>query len=539
MSFSATILFSPPPQLDGKCGCGNESNKGSTNPVEGVTPITVTGQGVAVQGSEQLLHLIYQRVEKAVGLAEAALGVAKANGSLLSQLQEEVSGLKRVCEQQESPKTPPNTNVRCKMSEDEEPDEIRGVQVVIEELRQLGAASASLLPGLHSTPIDRISRETCLPQCPPPNESIPLLNPLHGPVSTGRNSLRNEESICTAIDDFLSPEGLAPRILAPNFVKQLTATRPHGEAIDILNETVPPISKSGHSHLLIQKDGSVSPGGMIMMETSPGAAELRQSTSPPITTFYTGTSSRQRNSGQKCSRRKRDLVLSKLVHNIHNHISNNKRFNGSESIKSSWNISVLKFLVEKLKQELVSSINHYTDKELKGACVAYFLTKRREYRNSMNPFKSLREKEEKKLRSRRYRLFANRSWGVQQFPVEEQALWEGVTEELMSDEEDSLSEPGVWVARPPRFRAPELSRLCYSIDSHSKHGNKANRIYGALSDRLPSAELQLLPPHLYNQDWEREIDDNDDIDIEGGGRGRKSYCPDLNSFIEIKVEKDE
>lgn len=36
------------------------------------------------------------------------------------------------------------------------------------------------------------------------------------------------------------------------------------------------------------------------------------------------------------------------------------------SIKSSWNISVVKFLLEKLKQELVTSPHNYTDKELKG-----------------------------------------------------------------------------------------------------------------------------------------------------------------------------
>ncbi|KAM4709623.1 uncharacterized protein C14orf93 homolog isoform 1-T2 [Discoglossus pictus] len=544
MSFSATILFTPPSgQNEDKCGCGKESGpQGGPTILENVTPITVSGQGVTVQGSEHLLHLIYQRVEKAVGLAEAALGVAKANGNLLSRLQEEVSGLKKLNEKPERPKTPPviATNMRCKTSEDEEHDEIQGVQVVIEELRQLGAASASLIPGLHSTPVDRNSREVCLPTCPPPTEPTPLISPVHVPVSSGRNMLRNEENICTVIDDFLSPEGLAPRMLAPNFVKQLAASRPHADTVDILNDSNPPLSNTGHSHLLIQKDGSLSPGGLIMSDSSPGAVEMRQPTSPsPMGSFYTGTSSRQRSNGQKCSRRKRDLVLSKLVHNIHNHISNNKRFCGSESIKSSWNISVLKFLVEKLKQELVSSIHHYTDKELKGACVAYFLTKRREYRNSMNPFKSLREKEEKKLRSRRYRLFANRSWGVQQFSVEEQALWEGVTEELMSDEEDSLSEPGVWVARPPRFRSPEISRLCYRIDSHSKHGNKANRVYGALSDRLPSAEVQLLPPHLYNPDWEREVEEDDEMGIEDDGMPRKSYCPDLNSFIAIKVEKDE
>ncbi|XP_068127648.1 uncharacterized protein C14orf93 homolog isoform X2 [Hyperolius riggenbachi] len=521
MSFSATILFTPPPgQNDVKCACKSERTEGGTVTIDGATPITVAGQGVSVQGCEQLLHLIYQRVEKAVGLAEDALNVAKANGILLHQLQNEVTSLRNTNEKSEIPGLPlPDNSARCKFSDDEEVEEIRGVQVVIEELRQLGAASASLVSGLHPPIVDR-PKENCLPSCPP-NETTSLLSPIHIP----------------AIDDFLSAEPSTQRILPPSFVKQLTDLRPQRDTVDVLNEPTPPLMKSTHSHLLIQKDGSLSPGGLIMSETSPDAAEMRPPVSPPfLMPFYTGTSSRQRLNVQKCSRRKRDLVLSKLVHNIHNHISNHKRFNGSESIKSSWNISVLKFLVEKLKQELVSSVHHYTDKELKGACVAYFLTKRREYRNSMNPFKSLREKEEKKLRSRRYRLFANRSWGVQQFPPEDQALWEGVSEEFMSDEEDSLSEPGVWVARPPRFRAPELSRLCYSIDSHSKHGNKTNRVYGALSDRLPSAEIQLMPPHLYNPNWEQE--DNEE-DLTAGGSARKSFCPDLNTFIEIKVEKDE
>lgn len=487
--------------------------------VDGATPIAVNGQGVAVQGCEQLLHLIYQRMEKAVGVAEAALEVAKANSSLLSELQDEVSSLRRVIERPEAPNSPPDISARCKVSDEEEVEEIGGVQVVIEELRQLGAASASLVPGLHPPVLDRTS-ESCLTACPP-HEAPSLLSSVHMPV----------------IDDFLNSEPPAQRILTSNFVKQLTDPRPHRDPVENLNEPTTPIVKSSHSHMLIQKDGSLSPGGLMMAETSPDSSDMRQSTSPPtFAAFYSGSSSRQRSHGQKCSRRKRDLVLSKLVHNIHNHISNNKRFNGSESIKSSWNISVLKFLVEKLKQELVSSAHRYTDKELKGACVAYFLTKRREYRNSMNPFKSLREKEEKKLRSRRYRLFANRSWGVQQFSPEDQALWEGVTEEFMSDEEDSLSEPGVWVARPPRFRSPELSRLCYSIDSHSKHGNKTNRVYGSLSDRLPSAEIQLLPPHLYNPNWERE---GEEEELTGGGRARKSFCPDLNAFIQIKVEKDE
>ncbi|OCT98028.1 hypothetical protein XELAEV_18010255mg [Xenopus laevis] len=421
-----------------------------------------------------------------MGIAEAALDVAKANSNLLKQLQEEMSGLRKLTEKTETFSVHmPTSNTKCKTSEDEDVEEIHGVQVVIEELRKLGAASASLVPGLHTLSLDRTPRDGCLSAGPSPSEVNPLLSPMHVPV----------------IDDFLNSEAPAARILAPSFP-----------------------TLSTHSHLLIQKDDSLSPGGIIMAETSSASAEITPPISPsPLAPLYLCTNSGQFGNGQKCSRRKRDLVLSKLVHNIHNHISNNKRFNGSESIKSSWNILILKFLVEKLKQELVSSIHHYTDKELKGDEVHLVL----------------REKEEKKLRSRRYRLFANRSWGVQQFSVEDQALWEGVTEELMSDEEDSLSEPGVWVARPPRFRTPELTRLCYSIDSHSKHGNKTNRVHGTLSDRLPSAEAQLLPPHLYNPNWEGNEVDSDAGEVDAGGRGSKSFCPDLNSFIQIKVEKDE
>ncbi|XP_022277513.1 uncharacterized protein C14orf93 homolog isoform X3 [Canis lupus baileyi] len=434
MSFSATILFSPPGGSEARCcccACKSETGASSTGSQGGnppaSTPITVTGHGLAVQSPEQLLHIIYQRVEKAVGLAEAALGLARANNELLKRLQEEVGELKQgkasapdedeVSRAHGSPPEEPgplkeSPGEACKASAaagaEEDCDSVgSGMQVVIEELWQVGATAAGA-PGPLGFPAAQ--RDMRLPGCAlAASEAAPMLNP-------------------------------------------------------------------------------------------------------------------------------------KLVHNVHNHITNDKRFNGSESIKSSWNISVVKFLLEKLKQELVTSPHNYTDKELKGACVAYFLTKRREYRNSLNPFKGLKEKEEKKLRSRRYRLFANRSSIMRHFGPEDQRLWKDVTEELMSDEEDSLNEPGVWVARPPRFRAQRLTELCYHLDANSKHGTKANRVYGPPSDRLPSAEAQLLPPELYNPNFQEEEDEGGD---ENGpvspsfDQPHKTCCPDLNSFIEIKVEKDE
>nr|XP_032625193.1 uncharacterized protein C14orf93 homolog isoform X3 [Chelonoidis abingdonii] len=387
MSFSATILFSPPGAQEATgCCCACKREPGAEG--AGGAPISVSGHGLAVQSSEQLLHVIYQRLDKAVGLAEAALALAKANNQALRRLEEEVGGLRR-----EAHPTIKASPPQPAAEEQEEEVEAEGlgssVQVVIEELRQLGAAAG------------------------------------------------------------------------------------------------PP----GHLGFSPVQPGDVGLGG-------------------------------------------------KLVHNVHNHITNQRRFNGSESIKSSWNIGVVKFLLEKLRHELVTSQHNYTDKELKGACVAYFLTKRREYRNSLNPFKGLKEKEEKKLRSRRYRLFANRAGVARLLGPEEQRLWRGVTEELMSDEEDSPSEPGVWVARSPRFRAGPLTQLCYRLDINAKHGAKANRVYGPPSERLPSAEAQLLPPHLYDPHFQEreEVGDSSSAPFP---LPHKAFCPDLRPFLEIKVEKDE
>ncbi|XP_006883200.1 PREDICTED: uncharacterized protein C14orf93 homolog isoform X2 [Elephantulus edwardii] len=492
MSFSATILFSPPSNSEATCcccSCKNETSGGSTGSHGGnpppSTPITVTGHGLAVQSSEQLLHVIYQRVEKAVGLAEAALGLAKANNELLKRLQEEVSELRQgrvstpaqdgeAGAQSSAPEEPgplkesPGEAGKSLSVAEEECDSVgSGVQVVIEELRQLGAASA-VGPG----PLGFPASQRCGLAA---TEGASLLNPL--------------------VDDYVASEGALQRVLVPAYAKQLSPAtqlaiqRATSETGSENGTKLPPPRPEDVLNAAATLDSTLEESG------SGGTGELRH----PL--GFTASQCRTKGSGQKNSRRKRDLVLSKMVHNVHNHITNDKRFNGSESIKSSWNISVVKFLLEKLKQELVTSPHNYTDKELKGACVAYFLTKRREYRNSLNPFKGLKEKEEKKLRSRRYRLFANRSSIMRHFGPEDQHLWKDVTEELMSDEEDSLNEP----------------------------------------DRLPSAEVQLLPPELYNPNFQQEDEGGDENGPVSPSfdQPHKTFCPDLNSFIEIKVEKDE
>ncbi|XP_060636015.2 uncharacterized protein C14orf93 homolog [Anolis sagrei] len=490
MSFSATILFSPPNAKEAKCCCCTCKQEPAAQtsapqlpppPSPPCTPITVTGTGLALQSPDQLLHIIYQRVEKAASLAEVALSLAKANNEALKRLEEDVGALRRGTPPsvKASPACVPEEHQEDAEGEEEEEQEAEGfgngVQVVIEELRQLGAAAG-----------------------PPGHLGF-------SPVQLGTGS----GGLAGVAED--SPAGDAS-------IQRVYAT---------------PSSPTPHQSALQSLDDSLS-----YAEVSPNSTTLEDSMhgEPRFSLGFASLPSRSRSSGQKNARRKRDLVLSKLVHNVHNHVTNDKRFDGSESIKSSWNISVVKFLLEKLKQELVSNQHNYTDKELKGACVAYFLTKRREYRNSLNPFKGLKEKEEKKLRSRRYRLFANRSGMARLLSPEDQCMWQSVTEELMSDEEDSMSEPGVWVARPPRFRAAPLTRLCYRLDANSKHGTKANRVYGTPSDRLPSAEVQLLPQHLYNPHFQ---EDESKAGTSPHPPSHKSFCPDLSSFVEIKVEKDE
>ncbi|XP_062993719.1 uncharacterized protein C14orf93 homolog [Elgaria multicarinata webbii] len=488
MSFSATILFSPPNAKEAKCCCcsckqepGTQATAAPPPPSSPCTPITVTGSGLAVQSSEQLLHVIYQRVEKAVSLAEVALSLAKANNEALRRLEEEMGALRRgtPAALKASPLCVPEEHQQDNAEEDEEQEAEgfrNGVQVVIEELRQLGAAAGP--PGhLGFSPVQLGAGGLGVVAEEPPTVDVSMQQ-VYATASSPAPQMAHQP-VLQALDDPLSCPEVSPN--SPTLEDPI-----HGE--------------------------------------------------PRFSLGFASLPCRSRSIGQKNARRKRDLVLSKLVHNVHNHITNDKRFDGSESIKSSWNISVVKFLLEKLKHELVSNHHNYTDKELKGACVAYFLTKRREYRNSLNPFKGLKEKEEKKLRSRRYRLFANRSGVARLLGPEEQRVWQGVTEELMSDEEDSLSEPGVWVARPPRFRAAPLTQLCYRLDANSKHGTKANRVYGHPSDRLPSAEAQLLPQHLYNPLFQEE-------EARAGTPphppSHKGFCPDLSTFVEIKVEKDE
>ncbi|XP_055521436.1 LOW QUALITY PROTEIN: uncharacterized protein C14orf93 homolog [Leucoraja erinacea] len=415
MSFSATILFTPPGGGGGGGGWGARVGEGA-----GVAPVAVSGQGVSVEGAEPLLHLIYQRLQTVGATAQEALEVARGNQRLLRGLERQVQQLAGLPLPPAHPSPPP-------------------------------AHGAPPHPGPS-------------PRTPPPPYTKPT-----SPQPQTQPAAKTE--VCEGRESVPSPEGGGVSAL--------------GEG-DI----------TGSSLLLMDQLFGGSLDGTLPLAGPPRPTPLIAGTlrlpPPPPLSFLRPLG---RGNGARSIRRKRDVVLSKMVHNIHNHVSNDRRFNGAESIKSAWNMGVVRFLLDGLKGQLADCPPLYTDKELKGACVAYFLTKRREYRNAMNPHRSLREREDKKLRSRRYKLFAARSALARLLDAEDRRVWEGASEELMSDEEDSALEPGVWVARSPSFRPPALTRLCRRLDTSSRHGQRPNRVQGPPSERLPTLpEPQPLPP---------------------------------------------
>ncbi|XP_078679306.1 uncharacterized protein LOC144914954 [Branchiostoma floridae x Branchiostoma belcheri] len=89
---------------------------------------------------------------------------------------------------------------------------------------------------------------------------------------------------------------------------------------------------------------------------------------------------------------------------------------------------------------------------------------------------------------------------------DERRLWTGVTVDLMSDEEDAVSNGiSVWLMKPPAFRSTQLSQLCgvlqTRLDTGGKHsdGRKPRiREEAAVSDRQPpeSYDPDLAPLHF-------------------------------------------
>uniref|UniRef100_UPI00358E9FD0 uncharacterized protein C14orf93 homolog n=1 Tax=Myxine glutinosa TaxID=7769 RepID=UPI00358E9FD0 len=441
MSFSATIVYTP------SAPGGSKENTSATTLNWGEHG-AVSGQG-AVTSPEHLLHLIYQRVEQAVTLAEEAREAHRANAMVMQELRAELQALRRGERNEVESGDILDLKVEC---------EDNGVESPVID-RELAETDDAYFGEEEEQEQEQENRDSSLDEYVPATDS----------KGKGEQS-EVEAAVAAEIVKYPTPECKEENFDNEGWEQPRTSVK--------------------HSQLACVTSTPTRPSGFTRRQRSrSGNTEIYRSS-------WASSHLASLQDSNAFKRRKRDLVISKLVHRIHNQQGNAKRFNGAEGLKSPWNMTVLRFLLDRLREELSDSENFYADKELKGACVSYFLTKRREYRNSQNPDRSLREREEKKLRSRRYRLFGNRTSTVKHFRVDDQNLWEGVTEELMSDEEDSIMDPGVWVARPPCFRTPALTDLCRRLDIASRHGARLNRVLGPPSDRPPSQEAFHLSPRL-------------------------------------------
>ncbi|KAI8487970.1 hypothetical protein Bbelb_344180 [Branchiostoma belcheri] len=203
----------------------------------------------------------------------------------------------------------------------------------------------------------------------------------------------------------------------------------------------------------------------------------------------------------KAPKRAKSTQLSEMVRRLHNSDENEKKFDGKEGLNSPHNATVTSHLVKEL-----AASGEYPPNAIRDACVGYYETIRRKFVNSLpeNKEKALKQKKDKKQRSRRQRLMDARGTALQ--TEDERRLWTGVTVDLMSDEEDAVSNGiAVWLMKPPAFRSTQLSQLCgvlqTRLDTGGKHsdGRKPRiREEAAVSDRQPpeSYDPDLAPLHF-------------------------------------------
>ncbi|XP_013869563.1 uncharacterized protein C14orf93 [Austrofundulus limnaeus] len=197
-------------------------------------------------------------------------------------------------------------------------------------------------------------------------------------------------------------------------------------------------------------------------------------------------SSAHHRGGVKRKRRQKNPKIAEVIRRLHNSNSNKSR------LCSPHNTEVTSVLVKTLQ----ASPDFYgVDSDaFVSACKTYYETVRRNFRYSQPGLadKATVVRSSARCRSRRKRLLEKR----QSILVgEEAAFWEGVTIDLMSDEEDGIFEgESGWIVRPPSFRSQELSDLCSTLQMRLEANPKYSamhhkRLYvGPCSDRKP-------PPH--------------------------------------------
>ncbi|XP_014842711.1 PREDICTED: uncharacterized protein LOC106917907 isoform X2 [Poecilia mexicana] len=188
-------------------------------------------------------------------------------------------------------------------------------------------------------------------------------------------------------------------------------------------------------------------------------------------------------------RRCKNTKLAEAVRRFYNSDTNTSHYQPDQGLNSSHNLAVTSVLLQTLKAN--PDFQCVESCDIISACKTYFETLRRNYRYQQpdREAKAVSIKNLARSRQRRKRLLAARQSVIKD---EERELWRGVTVDLMSDEEDGVSE-GIfgWIVRRPSFRSQQLSDLCGVLQSRlgvcSKYAARHLRRlrYGAESDRLP------------------------------------------------------
>ncbi|XP_066267439.1 uncharacterized protein [Branchiostoma lanceolatum] len=187
-------------------------------------------------------------------------------------------------------------------------------------------------------------------------------------------------------------------------------------------------------------------------------------------------------------------LLSGTVRRLHNADTNHRKYRGDLGLNAPYNEGVTTLLMK----EVSASSEYHPQSKIRAACVAYYETVRRKFLESQpeNTDKARKQKNEKRLRSRRKRLLECRGGVLQS--EEERRLWTGVTPDLMSDKEDGESNGmPVWLVRPPSFRTDELSNLCVALQARLE-ADRRYRVGHTPRKMEPGTFSERLPPRVYD-----------------------------------------
>ncbi|XP_070836014.1 uncharacterized protein C14orf93-like [Chaetodon trifascialis] len=166
---------------------------------------------------------------------------------------------------------------------------------------------------------------------------------------------------------------------------------------------------------------------------------------------------------QKRKRRVHNPMVAEKVRRLHNSDENDRRYEPEQGLNSSHNEAVTSHLMATLTGS--SDMDGVDRGVLLSACKTYYETVRRSFRYAQPALsdQAAALKVSARSRQRRKRLLeARRSVLATQQEID---FWQGVTADMMSDEEDDDTAEGEagWIVKPPSFRSQALSQLCQTL----------------------------------------------------------------------------